>query len=84
MHPSTASRTCCPLTACWWPARTTPARSALALRTREQGNTRVVLYGTSDDADLRLDDGGPGKVGIYDGRQAGSRSHCRSPDGTTR
>jgi UDP-N-acetylmuramate--alanine ligase len=37
---------------------------ALARRTRERGNTRVVLYGTSDDADLRLSDGGPGNVSI--------------------
>ncbi|CAH0172957.1 UDP-N-acetylmuramate--L-alanine ligase [Arthrobacter sp. Bi83] len=37
---------------------------ALARRTRQRGNTRVVLYGTSDDADLRLFDGGPGNVSI--------------------
>jgi UDP-N-acetylmuramate--alanine ligase len=37
---------------------------ALARRTRERGNTRVVLYGTSDDADIRLADGGPGNVAI--------------------
>jgi UDP-N-acetylmuramate--alanine ligase len=37
---------------------------ALALRTRERGNARVVLYGTSEAADLRLDDGGPGRVAI--------------------
>lgn len=41
-----------------------PGALALALRTRERGNTRVVLYGTSDAADLRLHDGGPGNVAI--------------------
>ncbi|XAS68972.1 UDP-N-acetylmuramate--L-alanine ligase [Micrococcaceae bacterium Sec5.7] len=34
---------------------------ALARRTQERG-TRVVLYGTSDDAGLKLHDGGPGDV----------------------
>ena len=37
---------------------------ALARRTQERGNTRVVLYGTTDAADLRLSDGGPGNVSI--------------------
>lgn len=37
---------------------------ALALRTRERGNTRVVLYGTAVDADVTLHDGGPGGVWI--------------------
>ena len=37
---------------------------ALALRTLERGNTRVVLYGTGDDAQLVLHDGGPGDVAI--------------------
>jgi UDP-N-acetylmuramate--alanine ligase len=37
---------------------------ALAERTRARGNTRVVLYGTSDASDVRLDDGGPGQVSI--------------------
>jgi UDP-N-acetylmuramate--alanine ligase len=37
---------------------------ALARRTAERGNTRVVLYGTSGDADIRLSDGGPGNVSI--------------------
>lgn len=35
---------------------------ALAERTLERGNTRVVLYGTSEDAQLKLSDGGPGAV----------------------
>lgn len=37
---------------------------ALALRTREQAHTRVVLYGTAADADVKLHDGGPGDVWI--------------------
>ena len=37
---------------------------ALADRTRARGNTRVVLYGTSDDADVRLFDDGPGQVSV--------------------
>ena len=36
---------------------------ALAERTMARGNTRVVLYGTSARADLRLHDGGPGACG---------------------
>ncbi|MCU1548144.1 MAG: UDP-N-acetylmuramate--L-alanine ligase [Arthrobacter sp.] len=35
---------------------------ALARRTMARGNTRVVLYGTAENAQLRLHDGGPGKV----------------------
>lgn len=37
---------------------------ALARRTLARGNTRVLLYGTSDDADLVLHDGGPGDVSV--------------------
>jgi UDP-N-acetylmuramate--alanine ligase len=37
---------------------------ALAQRTLERGNTRVVLYGTGDDAQVVLHDGGPGDVAI--------------------
>ena len=37
---------------------------ALAERTRERGNTRVVLYGTTADADLVLHDDGPGQVAV--------------------
>ena len=37
---------------------------ALARRTLERGNTRVLLYGTSDEADLVLHDGGPGDVSV--------------------
>ena len=37
---------------------------ALAERTRTRGNTRVVLYGTSEGADLVLHDGGPGDVAV--------------------
>jgi UDP-N-acetylmuramate--alanine ligase len=37
---------------------------ALAARTTARGNTRVVLYGTSRDARLRLHDGGPGDVWV--------------------
>lgn len=45
---------------------------ALARRTSERGNTRVVLYGTADDAALKLHDGGPGDLWIEtpDGRFA--------------
>lgn len=37
---------------------------ALAGRTVARGNTRVILYGTSGDAQLRLHDGGPGDVWV--------------------
>ena len=37
---------------------------ALALRTRERATTRVVLYGTAGDAEVKLHDGGPGDVWI--------------------
>lgn len=37
---------------------------ALARRTRERGNTRVLLYGTAEEADIRLSDGGPGNVAV--------------------
>ncbi|MFJ6158204.1 UDP-N-acetylmuramate--L-alanine ligase [Pseudarthrobacter sp. NPDC092184] len=37
---------------------------ALAERTRTRGNTRVVLYGTSEGVDLVLHDGGPGDVAV--------------------
>ncbi|WP_426225674.1 UDP-N-acetylmuramate--L-alanine ligase [Pseudarthrobacter sp. DSP2-3-2b1] len=37
---------------------------ALAERTAARGNTRVVLYGTSDRSDLVLHDGGPGAVSV--------------------
>lgn len=37
---------------------------ALAKRTLERGNTRVVLYGTTEEAQLTLRDGGPGDVSI--------------------
>ena len=37
---------------------------ALAERTLARGNTRVVLYGTSDGSDLVLHDGGPGDVAV--------------------
>jgi UDP-N-acetylmuramate--alanine ligase len=37
---------------------------ALADRTLARGNTRVVLYGTSDRSDLVLHDGGPGDVAV--------------------
>ncbi|MET4590351.1 UDP-N-acetylmuramate--L-alanine ligase [Arthrobacter sp. 754] len=37
---------------------------ALAARTLARGNTRVVLYGTSDRSDLVLHDGGPGDVAV--------------------
>ncbi|MCU1553143.1 MAG: UDP-N-acetylmuramate--L-alanine ligase [Arthrobacter sp.] len=35
---------------------------ALARRTLQRGNTRVVLYGTADEADVKLHDGGPGEM----------------------
>ncbi|WP_423184345.1 UDP-N-acetylmuramate--L-alanine ligase [Arthrobacter sp. NyZ413] len=35
---------------------------ALAERTRAAGSTRVLTYGTADDADIRLHDDGPGAV----------------------
>lgn len=37
---------------------------ALAERTLARGNTRVVLYGTAEDAQLKLHDGGPGDVSV--------------------
>ncbi len=37
---------------------------ALAERTQARGNTRVVLYGTTDRSDLVLHDGGPGDVAV--------------------
>jgi UDP-N-acetylmuramate--alanine ligase len=37
---------------------------ALAERTLARGNTRVVLYGTAEDAQLKLHDGGPGDVWV--------------------
>ena len=43
---------------------------ALAERTRVAGNTRVLGYGTAEDADIRLHDGGPGDVLVsIDGRE---------------
>ena len=41
-----------------------PGARALAERTRARGNTRVVLYGTAEDSQLRLHDGGPGNVWV--------------------
>ena len=41
-----------------------PGARALAERTRARGNTRVVLYGTAEDSQLRLHDGGPGDVWV--------------------
>lgn len=41
-----------------------PGARALAERTLARGNTRVVLYGTADDAAIRLHDAGPGRMGI--------------------
>lgn len=38
--------------------------AALAERTLARGNTRVVLYGTSEGSDLVLHDGGPGDVAV--------------------
>ena len=37
---------------------------ALAERTKARGNTRVLLYGTGEASDIRLDDGGPGQVAV--------------------
>ncbi len=37
---------------------------SLAERTRARGNTRVVLYGTSEGSDVVLHDGGPGDVAV--------------------
>lgn len=37
---------------------------ALAQRTAAKGTTRVLTYGTSHDADIRLHDGGPGDVSV--------------------
>ncbi|MFJ4208244.1 UDP-N-acetylmuramate--L-alanine ligase [Paenarthrobacter sp. NPDC089675] len=37
---------------------------ALAGRVASQGNTRVLKYGTADDADIRLEDDGPGRVSV--------------------
>ncbi|MFE4079898.1 UDP-N-acetylmuramate--L-alanine ligase [Paenarthrobacter sp. YIM B13468] len=37
---------------------------ALAERTAAKGTTRVLTYGTGDDADIRLGDGGPGDVSV--------------------
>ncbi|MEE9097850.1 UDP-N-acetylmuramate--L-alanine ligase [Pseudarthrobacter phenanthrenivorans] len=37
---------------------------ALAERTKARGNTRVLLYGTGEASDVRLDDGGPGQVAV--------------------
>ncbi|WP_458106841.1 UDP-N-acetylmuramate--L-alanine ligase [Arthrobacter sp. R3-55] len=37
---------------------------ALAGRTASRGTTRVLTYGTSDDADIRLFDDGPGEVSV--------------------
>lgn len=55
---------------------------ALAQRTRERNNTRVVLYGTAEDADVKLHDGGPGDVSITTPQGASpSNSRCRA--GTT-
>jgi len=41
-----------------------PGARALAERTTERGNTRVVTYGTAEDSQLRLHDGGPGDVWV--------------------
>ncbi|MCT9626616.1 UDP-N-acetylmuramate--L-alanine ligase [Pseudarthrobacter equi] len=41
-----------------------PGARALADRTRQAGNTRVLLYGTAGDADLKLHDDGPGSVAV--------------------
>ncbi|MFC9773136.1 MULTISPECIES: UDP-N-acetylmuramate--L-alanine ligase [unclassified Pseudarthrobacter] len=41
-----------------------PGARALAERTRQAGNTRVLLYGTTGDADLKLHDDGPGSVAV--------------------
>jgi UDP-N-acetylmuramate--alanine ligase len=43
---------------------------ALAERALAAGNTRVLSYGTAEDADIRLHDGGPGDVWVsVDGRR---------------
>lgn len=43
---------------------------ALAERTRAAGKTRVLSYGTAEDADIRLHDGGPGDVRVaFDGQE---------------
>ncbi|CAN7311226.1 UDP-N-acetylmuramate--L-alanine ligase [Arthrobacter sp. LjRoot14] len=44
-----------------------PGARALAERTKARGNTRVVTYGTAEDAQLRLHDGGPGDVWVSTG-----------------
>ncbi|MEV4954293.1 UDP-N-acetylmuramate--L-alanine ligase [Paenarthrobacter nitroguajacolicus] len=45
-----------------------PGARALAERTAAQGTTRVLTYGTSDDANVRLHDDGPGNVSVaYNG-----------------
>lgn len=44
-----------------------PGALALAERTRERGNTRVLLYGAGEAADVRLDDAGPGQVAVATG-----------------
>ncbi|NWL32842.1 UDP-N-acetylmuramate--L-alanine ligase [Paenarthrobacter nitroguajacolicus] len=45
-----------------------PGARALAERTAAQGTTRVLTYGTSDDANVRLHDAGPGNVSVaYNG-----------------
>ncbi|CAM3186572.1 UDP-N-acetylmuramate--L-alanine ligase [Arthrobacter ulcerisalmonis] len=40
---------------------------ALAQRTKAQGTTRVLLYGTAEGADVQLHDGGPGRVSVSTG-----------------
>ena len=61
---------------------------ALAERTASQGTTRVLTYGTSDDAGIRLYDGGPGDVSVAVGGQgpqarvAGSRPAQRPERGS--
>jgi UDP-N-acetylmuramate--alanine ligase len=44
-----------------------PGAQALAERTKARGNTRVVLYGTGEASDIRLDDAGPGQVAVATG-----------------
>ncbi|WP_281445650.1 UDP-N-acetylmuramate--L-alanine ligase, partial [Paenarthrobacter nicotinovorans] len=41
-----------------------PGALALAERTAAKESTRVLTYGTSPDADIRLHDGGPGEVSV--------------------
>ncbi|MDD7834063.1 UDP-N-acetylmuramate--L-alanine ligase [Paenarthrobacter sp. AB444] len=41
-----------------------PGALALAQRTAAAGTTRVLSYGTSQDADIKLHDGGPGDVSV--------------------